>query len=317
MTGAVATVGRHDERMAGRWRDLARLQGGLVARRQLNALGVDWGQVRNQLRAERWAERTSVVVSTFTGELTWEQRVWLAVLHAGGDALVCGLTLLEWQGLKNWHRDEVSVLVPGDAHLDPVDGVRFVRTRRDVRGWRDTRLELPACRVEPAALLFAGYDRSARTAQGLLAAVVQQRLASPQGLAHELEQMRPLRRASSFRAALADIAGGAQSMAELDVARVCRRFGLPSPRRQTGRRDASGRRRFTDCEWVLPDGTVLVLEVDGGFHINVENYTDDVQRHRGLTADRRIVVRCTTYEVRHEPVGLMRDLIALGVQRAA
>jgi hypothetical protein len=42
-----------------------------------------------------------------------------------------------------------------------------------------------------------------------------------------------------------------------------------------------------------------------------------VQRHRGLTSDRRIVIRCTAYEVRHEPVALMRDLIGLGVPLAA
>ena len=53
------------------------------------------------------------------------------------------------------------------------------------------------------------------------------------------------------------------------------------------------------------------------FHLDVESYTDDVQRHRGLTTDRRVVIRCTAYEIRHEPIGLMRDLVELGVPRAA
>ena len=60
-----------------------------------------------------------------------------------------------------------------------------------------------------------------------------------------------------------------------------------------------------------------MLEIDGAFHIDVDNYTEDVKRHRGLTTHRRIVVRCTTYEVRHEPIGLMQDLLALGVPRVA
>ena len=102
-------------------------------------------------------------------------------------------------------------------------------------------------------------------------------------------------------------------MAELDVARVCRRFGLPSPRRQTGRRDASGRRRFTDCEWVLPDGTVLVLEVDGGFHMEVEHWEDDLVRQRRLTTPGRLIVRCTARELRDEPEVVVRDLRALGL----
>lgn len=76
--------------------------------------------------------------------------------------------------------------------------------------------------------------------------------------------LKPLRRSRLFRTALNEIGGGAQSLAELDVARICRRFGLPKPRPQTLRRDGAGRKRFTDCEWQLADGRLLVLEVDGG-----------------------------------------------------
>ncbi|GAA3646315.1 hypothetical protein GCM10022237_02270 [Nocardioides ginsengisoli] len=74
--------------------------------------------------------------------------------------------------------------------------------------------------------------------------------------------MSPLRGADRFRRALAEIAGGAQSAAEIDVRRMCRAAGLAAPSRQRPRRDSSGRLRFTDCEWRLADGQVLVLEVD-------------------------------------------------------
>ena len=46
-------------------------------------------------------ERTPRVLSTTTGPPLWDQRVWTAVLHAGGSALVGGLTALEWRGLRN------------------------------------------------------------------------------------------------------------------------------------------------------------------------------------------------------------------------
>ena len=55
----------------------------MVARRQLNRHGIDGDRVRNQVAAGRWVERTPRVISTMTGELTFEQRCWLAVLHAG------------------------------------------------------------------------------------------------------------------------------------------------------------------------------------------------------------------------------------------
>jgi hypothetical protein len=298
------------------WEGLAQAQDGLLARRQLNELGIGADRVRNQVAAGRWAERSSTVISTVTGELTWRQRMWLGVLHAGGPrgpALVGGLSALESHGLANWHRDQVSILVGDQAHLDPVAGVRFVRTRRCLEGWRDPSQVLPTCRTEPAALLFAAYDRSSRTAQGLLAAVVQQGLATPATLNWQLDAMRPLRRSPLLRAVLRDIGGGAQSMAEVDLTRVCRRFGLPQPRRQVRRRDASGRLRFTDAEWELPGGSVVVLEVDGAFHMQVEHWEADLVRQRQLTTPGRIVVRCSARELRDEPATVVADLRALGV----
>ena len=298
------------------WRPLAAAQDGVVARRQLRELGHTWDHVESNIRAERWMALTPRVVSTFTGVPTWRQRSWTAVLHAGGTALVGGLTALEVHGLENWHRDEVTVLVDDELSFEPVDGVRFFRTRRDLGGMRDPEADLPLCRVEPAALLFTGYDRSRRTAQGLLAATVQQGLTSAPRLLEHLDALRPLPRARLFRAALLDVAGGAQSLAEIDVRRMCRRAGLPLPRRQVRRRDSAGRVRFLDCEWLLPDGTLLVLEVDGGFHMQVEHWEDDIARQRRISGRGRVVVRCTARELRDEPGVVADDLVALGLERS-
>jgi hypothetical protein len=278
-------------------------------------LGYDADLVRNQLAAGRWSARSSTVVSVFTGPLGWREQVWVGVLHAGGTALVGGLTALEWHGLRNWHRDDVTVLVDDELAFDPVEGITFFRTRRPLASMRDPFEELPLCRIEPAALLFAGYERSSRTAQGLLAAVIQQRLSTPENMRRQLELMRPLRRAKVFRAALSEIEGGAHSMAELDIGRVCRRFVIPKPRRQVRRRDSAGRVRFTDCEWLLPNGVTLVLEIDGAFHMEAEHWEDDLARQRRLVTPGRVVVRCSARELRDEPEVVVTDLIALGLNR--
>jgi very-short-patch-repair endonuclease len=60
-----------------------------------------------------------------------------------------------------------------------------------------------------------------------------------------------------------------------------------------------------------------VLEVDGGFHMDVEEWEDDIARQRALAAPDRILVRCTSRELRDEPERVARDLITLGVPRAA
>ncbi len=234
----------------------------MLSQRQLTELHVSRSLVRNQLRARRWVQRTSSVLSTTTGPLSWQQRLWQAVLHAGPTATIGGLTAAELHGMKNWSRDEITVLVEDELSFDPIEGVRFFRSRRPLAEMRSARA-LPLCQLEPAVLLFAGYEPSRRTAHGAVTAVVQQRLTTPDRLSHWLARMTPLRRAPELRALLHDIAGGAHSLSEIDLRRACARFGLAAPRGQKGRRDRKGRRRWTDAEWDLPDGSVLVLEVDG------------------------------------------------------
>lgn len=207
------------------WEQLAAVQAGMLSQAQLTGLGVTRSEVRSHLRVQRWAQRTSHVFSTTTGPLSWDQRLWLAVLHAGTTALIGGLTAAKVHGLRNWERDAITVLVDNPLSFEPLDGVKFFRTRRPLDDMR-ARGELPLARVEPAVLLFAGYERHRRTAHGALAAVVQQRLTDVQRLGAELEQLRPLPRAKEFRALFGDVGGGAQSLAEVDLRRACREFGI-------------------------------------------------------------------------------------------
>jgi hypothetical protein len=292
-------------------------QAGLVARRQLTHHGVGWDHVDHQIRAGRWVARTPRVIGTTTGPLDLSQRRWLAVLHAGPRSLLGGLTAAGQKGLRRWDRDDITVLVDDELAFEPVDGVHFFRSRRSFELLVDPGPGIPCCRLEPAVLMWAGYDASPRAAHAVLAAAVQQRLTTPSRLMRWTDLLRPLRRAPAFRATLRDIDGGAHSGAELDVARMCRRFGLRPPERQRPRLDRSGQRRWTDCEWDVPDGSVVVLEVDGSFHMEVEHWGADKRRSRRLTTRGRIVVGCTAYEVRHEPGEVVGDLIALGVPRTA
>ena len=84
----------------------------------------------------------------------------VGVLHAGPAALLGGLTAAEILGLRNWHRDEITLLVPDELEFDEheVPGVSFVRTRRDLTAMRLQRPGLPVCRIEPAVLLWAAYQ---------------------------------------------------------------------------------------------------------------------------------------------------------------
>ena len=81
---------------------MAENQAGVISEITLRELGVRRAFVRNQLRAGRWAERTHTVYTTTTGPLSREQLHWVALEHAGPDALLGGLTASELLGMKNW-----------------------------------------------------------------------------------------------------------------------------------------------------------------------------------------------------------------------
>ena len=300
------------------WRETAESQDGLVTRSQLRAAGVRSQAVAHRIRTERWRSLSATVIATFTGELTDMQRLWLGVLHGGGSAVVAGLHAAALGGLRNWHRHEIAVLVAANLKVPTVlSGYRFIRTTRDLVGLRSAFLTPPTCRPTAAVLLWASEQDNVRTTRGVLAAVVQQRLATPDQLLAELDRLGRLRRAGEMRQTLTEIAGGAQSVAELDVRRMCRVHRLALPTRQVKRYDADGRVRFTDCEWKLPDGRIVVLEVDGAFHMEAQQWEDDLARQRALSGSDRVIVRCTARELRDEPEKVARDLARLGVPRAA
>jgi hypothetical protein len=122
-------------------------QSSMVARRQLNALGLDADHVRAQVAARRWVVRTPRVVSTTTGELTWEQTCWLGVLHAGPRSMLGALTAAGRLGLTGWERAAVTVLVDDELAFEPVPGVGFFRSRRPFDVLRSTRPGIPTSQL--------------------------------------------------------------------------------------------------------------------------------------------------------------------------
>lgn len=298
------------------WRALAAQQLDLVARRQLNELGYDRFYVAAQVRAGRWRLVSDVVVATVTGELSRDQLMWAGVLHAGPGSAIAGRSALELADLSGWQEDDVHVSLAKSHDLEPLPGVSFRQTRRPIDTFvtRGTRLRgLPVWKPAPAALLVAGYDLEPRPAFGLLAAAVQQQVVAITDLERAIKRLHPLRRAREFRGYLVDFAGGVESTAERDVAAMCRRARLPLPHRQTRRKDASGRWRYTDCEWVTSLGRVVALEVDGAFHLDADTWIDDMERERDIVTTGPTVIRCSGYDLRETPDAIARSLQLLGV----
>jgi len=294
---------------------LARAQAGVATRRQLAGAGVSLDVVRAQLDARRWQAWGCHVVVLHNGELSRRQLMWACVLDAGAPAALASHTVLELAGFTPFTREASSIhlVVPRGAKVAPCSAVVVHESRRLDPERHQQREGLPCTPLEQAALDAAAWQRWPRLACAQVAAVVQQRLTSVLRLEEELGRVGRIRHKAHLREALRDIAGGAEALSEIDLVRLCRRAGLAPPQQQRRRRSADGRVRYLDAEWRLPDGELLVLEVDGAHHLDVGHWEADMRRERAVVLAGRRVLRATSFEVRAEPHLLAADLRSAGV----
>jgi len=290
--------------------DLSQDQSQVASRGQLRALGWQQHQIDYEIHSARWQSAAPGVVVFHTGPLTLDQRLWVGVLHAGDGAVLSHLTAARSAGLAWVGHEVIDVLTPKGDLVPPLPGYFFHQTRRPYERWVKACPGPPRIPCEHAALLAAERDRSVRRAIGLLAAMAQQGITTPDRLLATIPQIRKLRHKAIFTLALGDIAGGAQSFAELDLGRLCEEAGLPRPTRQTIRLDQNGRRRYLDSEWNRPARKPVVLEIDGSFHSQVTQWWKDMPRERAVVLSGSTVLRCSSIELRLAPHDVMRDLRA-------
>ncbi len=271
----------------------------MADRRQLNDLGIGPGELAAQVAAGRWRLCGCAIVLHNT-RLTREQRWAAALVNCGPQSVLTSFTAAQAHGLRSWERDEVHVLAPAGTKQTSVDefAIRLHLTGdwSRVRQIRPRRLH----DLAQATVLAASTFAEPRSASGLLAATVQQRLLRADSLARALAEAPRLRHRAAMVHAVADIEQGAQALSEIDFVRLCRRNGLPTPMHQAVRREPSGRRRYLDASWALPDGRIVAVEVDGALHLNVRTWRNDQLRQNELVLDGMLLLRYPSDVVRYE-----------------
>jgi len=284
---------------------LVERQQGLVRRAQLREHGMDRHHVAARVASGLWQLVAPEVVSTDNGRLDRSQLLWRAVLHAPGPAWVGHLSSLEEHGLTGWRRDQVHLLIPR-FRLAPLAGVVIHQSDRVPAEAPDLAAGLPLAPPARAALDAACSLPHPTLAGGLIVATVQQRLATVAAIEVEVQAAGRVRNKVAIVAALRSAGDGAESMSEADVEPLVRRAGLPSPRRQVV---IAGRRR--DLAIDLPDGSVLILEIDGPHHDDPRQRWIDVQRDAELIALGYVVLRLPAYVLRADPGRVVEQLVAI------
>ncbi|MEO7753495.1 MAG: hypothetical protein ABIS35_08790 [Terracoccus sp.] len=289
---------------------LARDRDGVVSRAELGAVGIGRHDVRHEVAGGRWRRHGRQTLAVHTGPLSTLARCWAAVFETGrGIAAVDGVTALRHAGLRGYVDDDVHVSTVHNHNTERLPGVRIHKVIRRVEGELVTT-GLPRTRPEVAAVRAAHWAASDRQAALILLMTVQQRLTTPRRLAAAQRLVRGRTRRAFIRAVVRDIAFGAQSLGELDFARLCRERGLPEPSRQVVRETPAGR-TYLDVGWADVD---LVVEVDGAQHRWGLAVTDDNLRQNDVTLTGDRVLRIDVIGLRLATDRFLAQ-VALGLSR--
>jgi very-short-patch-repair endonuclease len=261
--------------------------------------------VRWRLASGHWQLVEARVLVTQSGPLTEKQRLWVSILAAGQGAVVAGLTAAKLDGLAGFEDRRTYLVIPSSRHLSrPLPGVVVHRSRLlESADIHPTRLP-PRTRLGRSLVDAAAWAATDRRARAVLAAGVQQRLIRASDLSRVVERRPRVPRRALMRATLADVAGGAEALSELDFCELVRRFRLPEPDRQFERLDEQGR-RWLDAVW---EWARLVAEIDGRYHMDVRAWWTDMQRDNDLTVDGYRVLRFPAFVVRDSPEAVARQI---------
>jgi hypothetical protein len=264
-------------------------QAGVVSRAQALTAGLRPDQLARLVRRRELARLHRGVYLDHTGEPSWSQRAWAAVLACGPAALSHGsaLRVVEGPGSRR-HETPVELVVDHRRRpVAPSHGI-VVHRSRNLEERVQWHLGPPRVRYDEAVIDVAARATSDLDALGELARAVQGRRTTAARLQLVVDARAWLPRRDWLGAVLDDVAAGACSVLEHGyLTRVERVHGLRVARRQVQDRIGAGT-VYRDVEYAGG----LVVELDGRlFHDSTAQRDRDLDRDLDAAAvsDKRSV----------------------------
>ncbi len=278
-----SSLARHQ--MARRW---SSHQAGVIARRQLEAVGWTDSMIRAQLRARRWQVLFRGTYLTETGEPSMAAWWWGAHLLMGDRSYLLGETALQAWGLGQAQRP-VKIGVPWNRYRTPPTDSIEVSRHRLVPPIRHPAGLPPAERVEYAVIDATQTSRSRRYVEQLVTEACQRRLVKPDEVLKAMNAHRRVRFRGLIKDLLSEYQDGSTSILEVDAVRlVLRPHGLPTGRGQV--------REYQGGAVIYRDRVIeefgVVLEFDGRLgHADPGGRLRDFRRDNAVVASGRIGLR--------------------------
>jgi hypothetical protein len=279
-------------------------QRGVLSREQALCCGVTRHGLEHRLRpGGPWQKLLPGVYLTATGEPTDTQRQVAALLHAGPESLITGLSAVSFHSIRGPQTGLVDVLIPTSRRLVDRDFVRIHRTRRLPTSWV-TDMALRYVKPERAvADAVRSLDRLA-DARTVVASAVQQRRCTVARLAAEHRG----RRDALLRAVLAEVAAGVRSAAEGDLRVLILASDLPVPLFNPDLyRDGVFLAR-PDAWW--PEAGVAVEVESREWHLLPADWARTLSRRRTMAAAGIAVLQVTPGQLGSQPGVLLADIAA-------
>ncbi len=267
----------------------------MISAVQARAVGISRGDIRWQVERGHWQTVYRGVYATFSGELTWEARLWAVILRMGDGAALSHETAAEfWEfGKAGMGRPnpagKVHVTIPGKANPTRFTDLPDVVVHRNANwtGYKERLLSLPYVPLVHTVLDLVDSARTLDDAYAWLSRAITRNRATPAMISAALPARKKMARRTWLKDALTDVSDGVHFPLERRWVRdVERAHGLPGASRQS-RRDGADGTRYLDNFY---EAFNLAVELDGlAFHPS-----EDLDKDRRRDNETKIATRADT-----------------------
>jgi hypothetical protein len=236
-------------------------QADVVSRQQLLRAGVSRNTIAATVKRGAWRQIHRGVYRTVTGDVTWQARLWAAVLYAGPGALLSHETAAEILGLTNRRCAVVQVTLPASRRVRAPQGVTLHYSSFDYPRWRPLRGIPPhTFYAETIIDLVAAADNLDDVVAWVSSGITRNMISSAQ-LKAAAKARRRFRWGEQIEEVIDLVADGSHFPLEFRYGRdVERAHGLPAASRQAKFTKPDGTRGFRDRYY---EEYGLIVELDG------------------------------------------------------
>lgn len=288
---------------------LAQRQYGLVARRQLLALGIARSTIPDHARRHGWERPYRGVFRLPGATPSFEQDVLAAVLAVGEAALASHLTAAFLHGVTTVRPPVIDILLPYHLRAPKLPDVHVTRTRTLRAGDRCVVNQIPTTTL-PRTVIDAATVLEPPGIRTLLIDARQRRRLDLGRVARRLMEVGPVRNSGELRRIIWDLAPErVDSILEESVRRLLRTAGLPTPHPAPFPVDVGQREVKLDIAWPAQK---VGIEVDGfGSHADRRAMDLDHRKQNAVILRGWRLLRVGWDRIAQDPEGFVEEVAAL------